>query len=132
PDWCAMNYMIPGDSHPGKAYWGRGYIQLTWKYNYEAASKALFGNNKLVDDPTLASKNENVAWDVSFWFWSENVHSDPGVQAGKFGASINKINGAIECRGLAQEKAKKRYAMYKAILPIIAPGQTPDESGCYN
>ncbi|KAJ1722812.1 hypothetical protein LPJ61_005890 [Coemansia biformis] len=131
PSWCAQNYKLPGDS-PGKTYWGRGYIQLTWLYNYQAASRALFGNDKLVNDPTLASTDENVAWGVSFWYWAENVHSDAGVQAGNFGSSINKINGALECRGAAQDKAKKRYQMYTSILPIFAPGQTPKESGCYN
>ncbi|KAJ2774464.1 hypothetical protein IWQ57_000811 [Coemansia nantahalensis] len=112
PDWCAQNYKLPDDS-PGKAYWGRGYIQLTWGYNYKAASRALFGSDVLVNNPSLVANNENVAWDVSYWYWSENVHSDPGVQAGKFGASVNKINGALECRGAAQAKAKKRYEMYK-------------------
>ncbi|KAJ2771190.1 hypothetical protein IWQ56_001886 [Coemansia nantahalensis] len=131
PDWCAQNYKLPDDS-PGKAYWGRGYIQLTWGYNYKAASRALFGSDVLVNNPSLVANNENVAWDVSYWYWSENVHSDPGVQAGKFGASVNKINGALECRGAAQAKAKKRYEMYKVILPIFAPGQAPIEGGCYN
>ncbi|KAJ1952764.1 hypothetical protein GGI12_006164, partial [Dipsacomyces acuminosporus] len=73
-----------------------------------------------------------IAWDVSFWFWKQNVHSDPGVLAGKFGASVNKINGALECRGGHADKARKRFAKYKAILPVFAPGEKAIESGCYN
>ncbi|KAJ1905427.1 hypothetical protein LPJ71_004551, partial [Coemansia sp. S17] len=109
PDWCAQNYKTPEDV-PGKTYWGRGYIQLTWHYNYIDASKALFGDDRLAKDPAQVAEDEDTAWMVSFWFWKDRVRSDPGVQAGNFGASINKINGGLECRGSAQDKAKKRYA----------------------
>ncbi|KAJ2359230.1 hypothetical protein IWW50_001520 [Coemansia erecta] len=131
PDWCAQNYKTPEDVS-GKTYWGRGYIQLTWHYNYEAASEGLYGDDRLTKDPSQVATNEDTAWAVSFWFWKENVHSDPGVQAGNFGSSINKINGALECKGAAQDKAKKRYEMYTAILPIFAPSEKPKEAGCYN
>lgn len=131
PKWCAQNYKTPEDS-PGKTYWGRGYIQLSWEYNYKAASKALFGDNRLVEDPKSVAQNDGLAWAVSFWFWKQNVHGDKGVQEGKFGSSINKINGALECKGAAKDKAKKRYTMYKAVLKVFAPDQTPIESGCYN
>ncbi|KAJ2538670.1 hypothetical protein EV175_006435, partial [Coemansia sp. RSA 1933] len=113
-------------------YWGRGYIQLTWEYNYKAASQGMYGNNKLVQDPDIVATDEDIAWGVSFWYWKKNVHTDSKVQNGQFGASVNDINGALECKGAAQDKAKKRYAMYKAILPIFASNETPIESGCYN
>ncbi|KAJ1663915.1 hypothetical protein IW140_003822 [Coemansia sp. RSA 1813] len=131
PNWCAQNYKTPEDA-PGKTYWGRGYIQLTWEYNYKAASEGMYNDNRLVEDPGVVATNEDIAWGVSFWYWKKNVHTDSKVQAGQFGASINDINGALECKGSAQDKAKKRYAMYKAILPIFAPGKSPIESGCYN
>ncbi|KAJ2486159.1 hypothetical protein IWW37_005709 [Coemansia sp. RSA 2050] len=131
PDWCAQNYKTPEDVS-GKTYWGRGYIQLTWHYNYIDASKGLYGDDRLAKNPEQVAKDENTAWAVSFWFWKDRVRSDSGVQAGNFGASINKINGGLECRGNAQDKAKKRYTMYKAVLPIFAPGETPKEAGCYN
>ncbi|KAJ2401827.1 hypothetical protein GGI23_001135 [Coemansia sp. RSA 2559] len=131
PSWCAQNYKTPEDAS-GKTYWGRGYIQLTWEYNYKAASEGMYGNDKLVQDPDIVATDEDTAWGVSFWYWKENVHTDAKVQDGQFGASINDINGALECKGAAQDKAKKRYAMYKAILPIFAPNETPVESGCYN
>ncbi len=34
-------YGIP-DPITGKAYYGRGDVQVTWKYNYERLSKLLF------------------------------------------------------------------------------------------
>ncbi|KAJ2080070.1 hypothetical protein H4R24_003341 [Coemansia sp. RSA 988] len=131
PDWCAQNYKTPEDV-PGQTYWGRGYIQLSWHYNYEDASKGLYNDERLAKDSSQVSNNEDVAWNVSFWYWKANVRSDPGVQAGNFGSSINKINGALECKGAAQDKAKKRYEIYKAVLKVFDSNETPKESGCYN
>lgn len=46
------------DPETGKTYYGRGYVQLTWKYNYEKASRKLgvdFVNNpELVMNPKYA------------------------------------------------------------------------------
>jgi predicted chitinase len=46
------------DSVTGKAYYGRGFVQLTWKSNYQKYSQIL--NIDLVNKPELAS-NPNVA-----------------------------------------------------------------------
>lgn len=59
----------------GKRYWGRGYIQLTWSYNYKAASLDLFNDDRLYTDPDQVATDDNIAWEVSFWFWKKNVHS---------------------------------------------------------
>lgn len=47
-----------------KKYWpyiGRGYVQLTWKHNYECFGKAL--NIDLVNNPHLANDKE-IAWKI--------------------------------------------------------------------
>jgi putative chitinase len=59
----------PGD---GARYSGRGYIQLTGKYNYAEASKALFGDNRLVQNPELVERPE-IAAKTSVWFWQNRV-----------------------------------------------------------
>lgn len=38
----------------GKAYYGRGLVQLTWDYNYKKMSKIIYGDNRLYVDPDLA------------------------------------------------------------------------------
>ncbi|KAJ1955559.1 hypothetical protein GGI12_005532 [Dipsacomyces acuminosporus] len=116
----------------GSYFWGRGYIQLSWADNYRAASQALFGNDQLVQNPQQVSSNEDVAWGVSYWYWNSRVRNSPGVLAGNFGASINAINGPLECRGGHSDKAKKRFVIYTAILKIFAPSEAPKETGCYN
>ncbi len=54
---------------PGKKYFGRGYIQLSWCYNYKDASHDLYGDDSLVNDPDKVARDENTAWDTAFWFW---------------------------------------------------------------
>lgn len=57
----------PGD---GERYKGRGYIQLTGKYNYAKAGEAL--GLDLVKKPELVEKPE-VAAKVAVWFWQNRV-----------------------------------------------------------
>lgn len=56
-----------------KRYWdtgfyGRGYIQLTWEYNYSLAGKALGIN--LVKSPELVMESE-VSAKIAAWFFKE-------------------------------------------------------------
>ena len=65
----ALGNTKPGD---GALFKGRGYIQLTGKYNYATASKAIYGDDRLVKDPSLVEKPE-VAAKTSVWFWQNRV-----------------------------------------------------------
>ena len=53
----------------GERFRGRGLIQLTGRFNYEAASKAL--GEPYVDDPPLVEKFPAAAI-VSGWWWQAN------------------------------------------------------------
>lgn len=46
----SVNYALPKKN--GNSYYGRGYVQLTWDYNYKKAGDAL--SIKLYDNPDLA------------------------------------------------------------------------------
>jgi putative chitinase len=54
----------------GNRYKGRGFIQITGRYNYRIASKAigvdLVKNPALAEDPTIAAK-------IAVWFWKHRV-----------------------------------------------------------
>jgi predicted chitinase len=54
----------------GARYKGRGYIQLTGRYNYKRAGEAL--NLPLEQKPQLAEKPE-VAAKIAVWFWKQRV-----------------------------------------------------------
>lgn len=66
---CPGQYTVPGCDAPGRNYFGRGYIQLSWCYNYRDASQDLYGDDTLVQDPDKVARDENTAWDTAFWFW---------------------------------------------------------------
>lgn len=84
----------------GEKYKGRGYIQLTGKYNYERAGKAL--GLDLVNKPELVEKPE-VAAKVAVWFWQNRVQ--PRVDDFNNTAAATKpINKGL--KGLEQRKEK--------------------------
>lgn len=67
-EWGKKNL---GNIEPSDAwtYRGRGYIQLTGKSNYAAASEAIFGDATLVNDPDLITKDHRVAAQVTAWLF---------------------------------------------------------------
>lgn len=60
----AMGNTEPGD---GFKYRGRGNIGLTGKSNYAAASKAIYGDNRLVENPDLVN-DPAVAAEITAWY----------------------------------------------------------------
>ena len=62
----------PGD---GRKYKGRGFIQITGRYNYTEAGKAL--GLDLVNHPELAEKPINAA-KVTWWYWKNRVRPNIG------------------------------------------------------
>lgn len=53
--WLSEDYRK--ENFPYYPYYGRGFVQITWKYNYEKYSKKL--GIDLVSNPDLALENEN-------------------------------------------------------------------------
>jgi len=130
---CPGDYETPGCDVAGQDYYGRGYIQLTWCFNYQPASQELFGSDILVQDPDMVARDEGTAWNTAFWFWKTNVHFQPGVQEGQFGASTRAINGVLECDSVAgQDIARLRFQMYLQVRGAFGLGGNADERGCYN
>lgn len=120
PKSCDKSYHASCDA-PGKTYWGRGYMQLSWCYNYRDASKALYGNEILLDNPDQVATNEEVAWNTSFWYWKAKVHDAFGIQEGHFGASINAINPTYECEDHPPnpEEAQNRKDIYERFWQLF-------------
>jgi chitinase len=123
-------YPHPALDRPGKSYHGRGYIQLTWSYNYKDASEALYGDLRLLNHPEQVATNDAIAWDTAFWYWGKYVHNASGISDGWFGVSIRKINSP-ECNG-SDQRPRRRYAMYQKIFRAFEVSGQPIERGCYN
>ena len=131
---CPGSYIGAGCEVPGQYYYGRGYIQLSWCYNYRDAGNGLGLGDLLLNQADLVASNEQYAWDTAFWFWRERVRSGPygaDVLNGLFGASTRAINGGLECNGQNLEQSKARFRYYQNVYQAFGiPGQ-PDERGCY-
>jgi putative chitinase len=84
----------------GARYKGRGYIQLTGRYNYKRAGEAL--GLPLEQKPELVEKPE-IAAKVAIWFWQNRVQ--PRVDDfGNTPAATKPINSGL--KGLQDRKDK--------------------------
>lgn len=92
----------------GTKYHGRGYIQLTGKYNYEKAGKAL--GLDLVKRPELVEKPE-VAAKVAVWFWQNRVQTKVS-DFGDTRAATKPINPGL--KGL--ENRKEKFGDFKTAM----------------
>ncbi|GAA2302452.1 chitinase [Glycomyces scopariae] len=123
-DW-SQSYGCPAGQ---AAYYGRGPIQLSWNFNYNAAGAAL--GLPLLTNPWLVEQNATVAWQTALWYW--NTQSGPGSMTGHtamtsgagFGESIRSINGSIECNGGNPAQVQSRVTKYQSFTSIlgVAPG----------
>jgi hypothetical protein len=93
----------------------------------------MFGDKRLLLNPDQVADIESLSWGTAFWFWRKNVGKSDLVKKGYFGASTKIINGGLECNGGPnQDKARKRYEIYKKVLKEFKINETPIENGCYN
>jgi predicted chitinase len=63
-----------GNTEPGDGYKfrGRGFIQITGRANYTAVSKALYGDDRLVQNPDLLN-NPTAAAEATAWFVNRSL-----------------------------------------------------------
>lgn len=59
---CAQAYPNQHGGLPGIVYYGRGVMQLTWDYNYAAASLYLFGDDRLIQNPDVVGDDPEMGW----------------------------------------------------------------------
>ncbi len=102
-------------SGDGWKYRGRGYIQVTGKNNYEKISKALFGDNRLLQDPDLLLKPKYALLSAFEW-WKMNGMNEISDKLGIKGVAskINFGNTTSIAKGLSE-----RIKNYKTILEFL-------------
>ena len=128
----------------GKYYYGRGPKQLTWNYNYGQFSEAWYGSkDTLLEHPEYLSKDPLLSFASAIWFWMTPQFPKPSchdimtgkwiptqddIQKGRqpgFGATVNVINGVVECgSGSDISKTKYRYEYYQYFCNYfhVSPG----------
>ncbi|GAB3976891.1 glycoside hydrolase family 19 protein [Plantactinospora veratri] len=105
------------------AYYGRGPIQLSWNFNYNAAGNAL--GLPLLTNPWLVQNDAAVAWKTAIWYWM--TQNGPGrmtahnamVTGAGFGETIRSINGSIECNGGNPGQVQSRVSRYQQFVGIL-------------
>jgi len=81
---------------PYGMYHGRGYIQLSWDYNYRDAANYL-NNQAVFSSPDIVMNDMMVNWQTVQWFWVTKVQETFRKSGYTMGASVRAINGGIEC-----------------------------------
>jgi chitinase len=123
---------------PGKSYYGRGPLQLSYAYNYGQAGADL--GLPLLARPELVSQDGVIAFRAALWFWMKTQPPKPSchdAMCGKwipsaqdsrlgrkpgFGMTINIINGGIECPSNDAEiknNRQDRIGFYKRFATAL-------------
>jgi chitinase len=133
PDYCAASAQYP--CQPGKKYFGRGPIQLSYNYNYGLAGDALAAD--LLHTPELVATDPTIAWKTALWFWMTAQTPKPSchdvstgrwtpsaadLSAGRqpgFGLTINIINGGVECNQPTPPQVTDRVGFYNHFTQLL-------------
>ncbi len=134
------NQYVDQDSpNPEYQYWGRGPKQLSYNGNYGRFSWGFLGGGSssssfaFLERPSLLLDNAyiNMAFVNAFWFYMTPISQKPSMhevvtglwqpnsldQAANitpgFGATINIINGAVDCNKSPSESVQNRIAFYQ-------------------
>ncbi|KAJ4715110.1 Endochitinase (Chitinase) [Melia azedarach] len=133
PDYCVQSQQWP--CAPGKKYFGRGPIQISYNYNYGPAGKAI--NADLLNNPDAVANDATISFKTAFWFWMTPQSPKPSchdvitgrwqpsaadTQAGRvpgYGVITNIINGGIECSKGSNPQMQDRIGFYKRYCDIL-------------
>jgi hypothetical protein len=151
----SLPYVAENDNYPavpGKKYYGRGPLQLSYNGNYGYASDCIFGDKKiLLNNPELLETDPVVAFEAAIYFWMTSQTYKPSahdVMIGKwqpkpddiaknrkpgFGMTINIINGAVECgQGENMFSMNDRIGFYQYFLKKLGASDPNCACSCGN
>ncbi|MGV8899426.1 MAG: chitinase [Burkholderiaceae bacterium] len=125
PLYCQSSSQAPCAA--GQQYYGRGPIQLSWNYNYNAAGQALGLN--LLADPDMVARDATVAWKTAMWFWmTQNSGAavtphNAMVNSVGFAETIRAINGGLECGkgagSIGNQQMQARVTYFQKFTSIL-------------
>ncbi|KAL6634012.1 hypothetical protein ACP70R_026683 [Stipagrostis hirtigluma subsp. patula] len=122
----SKNYCDPTSAQwpcrPGKGYYGRGPLQISWNYNYGPAGQSIGFDG--LGDPDAVARSAVVAFRAALWYWMGAVH-EAIVSGEGFGATIRAINGALACDGKNPAGVNRRVGYYTQLCQQLGvdPGR---------
>ncbi|XP_073011452.1 endochitinase-like [Typha latifolia] len=144
-DYCVQSTQWP--CAPGKKYYGRGPIQISYNYNYGPAGKAI--GSDLLNDPDLVATDPTISFKTALWFWMTPQSPKPSshdvitgqwtpsaadVSANRlpgYGVITNIINGGLECGHGQDSRVEDRIGFYKRYCDILGVSYG-DNLDCYS
>ena len=139
---CATNYGASGSNY----YYGRGPLQLSWNYNYQSFSEAIYNNGTtLLYDPDRVHEDPKIAWLAAMWFWNRvdasfftpppTLHDIMINNAyyqgiGGFGGTIKVINGGYECSSANHPQAVNRAKYFNGMQVILGIPEDTSNLNC--
>ncbi|TMW67062.1 hypothetical protein Poli38472_012178 [Pythium oligandrum] len=135
PDaFCKKN--VPAKCNPNERYHGRGPIQLSWNYNYDAYGKYL--EVDLLNHPNWVATDSKIAWGSAVWFWMTTFNNDMGSihdiftrgtkEGGVYDYAYTTylLIGSLECgevpKSVEPEAQRVRYMKFFAEKLGVDPG----------
>mgnify|MGYP003291393511 CR=1 FL=1 len=95
---------------PYYPYYGAGYIQLTWDYNYKAFSEYM--NDPLIYELGPKYVAKYYAWSAAGWFWNVNKINYKIAN----GASVKNITKIVNG---GYTHLQERQAAYERFLILL-------------
>ncbi|RLM54275.1 hypothetical protein C2845_PM10G21810 [Panicum miliaceum] len=137
----------PASPGPGKRYYGRGPIQLSWNYNYGQAGAAIsvdllsdpagpggprrrrvLQDGHLVLDDAAAAKPSSH--DVITGQWSPSAADVAAGRLPGYGVITNIINGGLECGRGPDDRVDSRIRFFKHFCDMLGISYG-DNLDCY-
>lgn len=109
------------DKITGQTYYGRGYVQLTWKYNYDSLGKIV--GRDLVTKPDEAMIPE-VAWKITEYGMINGVFTGKRLQDYIVGEKCDYVNARRIINGV--DKARHIASIAEKIEDVLRTCLIPD------
>nr|AUN87486.1 chitinase [Camellia fraterna] len=148
-DYCDQGSQTQWPCAPGKRYYGRGPIQLSYNYNYGQAGEAL--GLDLLNNPDLVEIDPVISFKTALWFWMTTQLPKPSChdviignwtptladevarRVPGYGVITNIINGGVECGRGPDPRVEGRIGFYKRYCSDeIFDVSTGDNLDCNN
>jgi predicted chitinase len=103
-------------------YHGRGYIHLTHRDSYARASRDIFGDDRLLQNPDLAARPDVAAKIFTWYCTKENPSAGKSIQAGDIKATSAAINAGDPSKWSITNGKQERLAAYDRALNALKGG----------
>nr|AUN87456.1 chitinase [Camellia fraterna] len=148
-DYCNQESETQWPCAPGKQYYGRRPIQLSYNYNYGQAGEAL--GLDLLNNPDLVATDPVISFKTALWFWMTTQLPKPSCHdviianwtptqddqdAGRvpgYGVITNILNGGLESGRGHDTRVEDRIGFYQRYCSDeLFEVSTGDNLDCYN